>query len=167
MSPPEVWGPAVWTLFHVLVERINENSHPLLFLQLFQMIKRICTFLPCPDCAMDATIFLAKIKVQELKTKHALKNTIYIFHNYVNAKKYKPLFNYSDLNKYKSLNFSFVINNFFRHYNTRGNMRLIAESFQRQLVVKDLKKWLLTNIRSFIPEQKKIIINQNVVENKV
>ena len=25
MSPPEVWGPAVWRLFHKLAININEN----------------------------------------------------------------------------------------------------------------------------------------------
>ena len=28
MSPPEVWGPPIWTLFHVLAEKINERAYP-------------------------------------------------------------------------------------------------------------------------------------------
>ena len=27
MSPPEVWGPPVWTLFHVLSEKITDNAY--------------------------------------------------------------------------------------------------------------------------------------------
>ena len=45
MSPPEVWGPAVWTLFHTLAEKINEKAFPFIKGQLFGQIKRICLYL--------------------------------------------------------------------------------------------------------------------------
>lgn len=167
MSPPGVWGPSVWSLLHVLSERINENAFPFLFPQLFQFIKRICANLPCPDCAMDATIFLAKVKVQNIKTKSDLINLLYVFHNYVNKKKYKPLFNYGNLNIYKKLKLANVLNNFIINFNTKGNMNLIAESFQRQLLLKDFKKWMHYNIRAFIPVNKPIDIpDQPSIENK-
>ena len=101
MSPPEVWGPPIWNLFHTLIEKVNENAYPYISRQLFNIIVRICKFLPCPECSNDATLFLAKLKIENLKTKHDLKNTFYLFHNYVNAKKRKPLFNYANINIYK------------------------------------------------------------------
>ena len=61
MSPPEVWGPPIWTLFHTLVEKINERHHHLIYQQLFNIIKQICTYLPCPECSIDAVIFLSKV----------------------------------------------------------------------------------------------------------
>jgi hypothetical protein len=81
MSPPEVWGPAVWTLFHTLGEKINEEAYPYVSNELFKLIVRICKFLPCPECSTDASNFLAKIKISELKTKTDFKNTFYLFHN--------------------------------------------------------------------------------------
>ena len=63
MSPPEVWGPAVWTLFHTLIAKIDERAYPYISPQLFYMIVRICRFLPCPECSTDASNFLAKIKI--------------------------------------------------------------------------------------------------------
>ena len=97
MSPPEVWGPAVWSLFHTLAERVNAHIYPYIARQMFKMIVRICGFLPCPECSNDASNFLAKIKIENLKTKEDFKKTFYLFHNYVNAKKRKPLFNYSNI----------------------------------------------------------------------
>ena len=41
MSPPEIWGPPIWTLFHVLAERINENAYPFIYNSLFNYILRI------------------------------------------------------------------------------------------------------------------------------
>ena len=100
MSPPEVWGPAVWRLFHTLSYRINDNAYNVLAPQLFTLFVRICKFLPCPECSTDASNFLAKIKLSNMKNKTEFKNTFYLFHNYVNAKKRKPLFNYGYINIY-------------------------------------------------------------------
>ena len=151
MPPPEVWGPAVWRLFHTLAERINEHAYPHLSKELFQVISGICKFLPCPDCSSDAVRFLAKIKIQDLKTKTDFKNMLYLFHNYVNVKKRKPLFNYANMNVYKNYRLLPIFNNFVIHYNTKGNMRLLTESFQRQFVIKGCRKWLFSNIHFFIP----------------
>jgi hypothetical protein len=152
MSPPEVWGPAVWNLFHTLIEKVNEQAYPYISRQLFRIFVRICKFLPCPECSNDSSMFLAKIKIENLKTKNDLKNTFYLFHNYVNAKKRKPLFNYSYMSVYKRYKLIQIVNNFFISYNTKGNMKLLAESFQRQVVVKDFKNWFTSNIRAFFPQ---------------
>jgi hypothetical protein len=153
MSPPEVWGPAIWTLFHTLSEKVSEQAYPFIKGQLFAQIRRICGFLPCPECSADATNFLAKINVNDLKTKVEFRNTFYLFHNWVNAKKRKPLFNYSNLASYNNYGIIPVINNFISKYNTKGNMRLIAESFQRQIIISEFKSWFTKTILAFRPPQ--------------
>jgi hypothetical protein len=153
MPAPEVWGPATWTLFHVLAEKINEFVYPRIAGQLFDVIRRICSALPCPECAQDATIFLSKVKIQELRSKNDFKNMIYMFHNYVNAKKRRPLFNYANLEIYKRYNIVSVFNRFISVYHTKGNMRLLAESFQRQLIIKNIREWFSRNIYCFVPNQ--------------
>ena len=153
MSPPNVWGPAVWTLFHTLSEKVSEEAYPFIKFQLFSQIRRICGFLPCPECSADATKFLAKININDLKTKIDFKNVFYLFHNWVNAKKHKPLFNYSNLSSYNNYGIIPVINNFIHKYNTHGNMNLIAESFQRKLVVNEFKSWITKNFLAFKPPQ--------------
>ena len=151
MSPPEVWGPAVWRLFHTLSERLNDNAYNALSPQLFGFFVRICKFLPCPDCSNDASIFLAKIRFSDIKNKIEFKNTFYLFHNWVNAKKRKPLFNYGNINNYSKYRLVDVLNDFYAKYQTKGNMKLLTESFQRQFVVKDFNNWIKYTIAAFVP----------------
>ena len=164
MSPPEVWGPSIWRLFHTLAENINDNVYKYIYPQLFFQIQRICKFLPCPECSKDASIFLAKVKLSDLKTKTDFINILYLFHNYVNAKKKKPLFNYSNINIYKNYRIIYVVNNFIAVYNTKGNMKLIAESFQRQFIIKDFKNWIINNIKFFIPVSMQNTIQLNITD---
>ena len=151
MSPPEVWGPAVWTLFHTLAEKMNDDAYPFISHSLFNMIVRICKFLPCPECSIDASNFLAKINISNIKTKTEFKNTFYVFHNWVNAKKRKPIFNYSNISIYGRYNLIKIVNNFIANYQTKGNMKLLNESFQRKLIVTDFKNWFTRSIRAFMP----------------
>ena len=181
MSPPEVWGPAVWILFHTLIEKMNPDVYPYVIRSMFGAIVRICRFLPCPDCSRDASNFLAKINLKDYKTKDEFKNMMYLFHNWVNAKKRKPLFNYAKINMYANLHLPFVINNFIAKYNTKGNMKLLAESFQRSLVVKDFINWFTYHSKAFItapiiknnsqpllePIQEETIIEDNTAEEPV
>jgi hypothetical protein len=163
MSPPEVWGPAVWNLFHTLCERLNEDAFSHVAPSLFNMIVRICKFLPCPDCAADASNFLSNVRFTDLKNKTELKNLFYLFHNKVNFKKRKPLFNYANLSVYSNYNLIHVINTFIINYNTKGNMKLLSESFQRQFVLNDFKKWIKYVIRAFMPMPKPLPAPEPVV----
>jgi len=157
MSPPEVWGPPIWTLFHCIAEKIHPNAYPSLVGSAFSMIRQICKVLPCPECSQDASRFLGKINIQNYKTKHDFKVLFYLFHNYVNTKKRKPLFHFSKLTNYSNLNMNMVVNNFIHKYHTRGNMKLLTESFQRGFVVKNFIAWYKTNYLAFhvipIPQQ--------------
>ena len=169
MPSLEVWGPAVWTLFHTLAERVHEDAYPFIAKELFGQIVRICNVLPCPDCSTDASNFLAKITISTLKTKTDFKNLIYLFHNYVNAKKRKPLFNVMNLNMYNNYKLIPVVNNFLVNFNTKGNMNLINESFQRTLVINSFKKWISRNLRGFTSPNtiKKSIVEEPIVEEVV
>ena len=166
MSPPEVWGPPIWTFFHTLAEKVNEDYFLSIKTSLFFFIKRICNFLPCPDCSQHANRFLAKVDISKIKNKLDFKNMLYVFHNSVNKRKSKQLFSYENINVYKNYNVGVAFNNFVSVYHTKGNMNLIAESFQRNLLIKDLKVWLISNHKYFkstkkiIPSEK----NTNTIE---
>jgi hypothetical protein len=147
---PNKWGPPVWTLLHTLAEKITDIGYQRIGQQLFYHIYRICNSLPCPDCADHATRFLAKINPGSLKTKINLKNILYVFHNVVNARKRKPIFHTSSLEIYKSKNLNQVFANFIKVYNTRGNMKLLTESFQRDRVLAEFKKWFIANFHFFV-----------------
>jgi len=174
MSPPEVWGPAVWILFHTLAEKINPNAYQYVFPSLFNIIVKICKYLPCPECSSDASFFLAKVKISELKTKESFKRFLCVFHNTVNAKKRKQIFNYSYIGIYQKYNLIKVVKNFISQYQTKGNMKLLTESFQRQFVIKDFKFWFQKYIKAFltpcnVPKQppQPISVTENPLEEPV
>jgi hypothetical protein len=148
MSPSK-WGPPVWMLFHTLAEKITDLGFQQIGQQLFNHIYRLCNSLPCPDCADHATKFLAKVNVRTLQTKDNLKNLLYVFHNVVNSRKRKTIFHTNNLEIYKKKNLLNVYNNFLQVYHTRGNMRMLTESFQRQRVLGEFKKWFFTNFHFF------------------
>jgi hypothetical protein len=136
-------------------------------MQLFNQIKRICNYLPCPECSSDATKFLERINIHDIKSKNEFKNMLYLFHNWVNIKKQKPLFNHSNLETYNNYKLISVINNFISKYNTNGNMRLIAESFQRNIIIRDFKKWITSVNKAFItPKIDRTIISPDNVEEE-
>jgi hypothetical protein len=149
MVQPTIWGPPIWKLFHVLIEKIKEEHFPQIHMELFHFIKKISSYLPCPDCSQHATLFLSKVKPNQISNKNDFKNMLYVFHNQVNIRKRKPPFPYSQMEKYKQYNIIPVYNKFITVYNTKGNMKMLTESFQRQFVIQDFKKWLVKNLQSF------------------
>ena len=74
---------------------------------------------------------------------------MFILHNIVNIRKRKKLQETSILDKYKSINVIQAYNGFANVYRTKGNMRLLTDTFQRQLIISDFKKWLVANLINF------------------
>jgi len=148
---PNNWGPPIWMLFHSLAEKIKEDKFSEVGPQLFSMIKKVCTSLPCPDCSMHATAFMSRVNFSTVSTKTEFKHMLYIFHNVVNRRKNKPLFNVLGIANYSTTNLVVAFNNFVRVYQTRGNMKLLADSFQRNLILRDFRKWFMANFKNFDP----------------
>jgi hypothetical protein len=158
-----VWGPNVWSIIHTMAEQITDTAYQHIGNQLFYNIYKICSVLPCPECSTHAIKFLSKINVSSLKNKNDLKNMLYVFHNIVNSRNNKPIFHSNNLEIYKNKNLINVYNNFISVFNTRGNMKLLAESFQRQIVISQFKKWFVQNYHFFIERPKNI---QNILESE-
>ena len=148
---PNKWGPPIWTFFHTLAEKMNPDNFNQVFPSLFNFIVRICRVLPCPDCSQHATQFLSKINPAGVRNKDDFRNIMYIFHNVVNRRKNKPPFDRNILEAVYANNHPVIAyNNFVRVFHTRGNMKLLAESFQRKLVLSDFRKWFMQNIQFFL-----------------
>jgi hypothetical protein len=145
----KVWGPPIWTLFHVLAEKIHEDKFGVLKNALFHHFKSVCYNLPCPTCASHAKTFLAKINFAKINYKETFKNFLHTFHNTVNARKKTPAFDKSRLGEYKHVNLTSAFNNFLLVYNTKGNMMLLADSFQRSMILKNFKIWFFGNLSAF------------------
>jgi hypothetical protein len=146
MSPPEIWGPPVWRLFHTMAAQINDER---LIPTIMGHIKRICAYLPCPDCSKHATDFWSRVKSPT--TKQEMIDILYNFHNQVNYIKRKPPHNYDKIDDYGKINLVYAFNDFIRVYNTKGNMNQLTESFQREIIIKNFKLFMVTNIRKFCP----------------
>ena len=148
MSPNE-WGPPTWIFIHTLAEKIKEQSFPVIGQQMIQFIILICRNLPCPECAQHAKEFWTKVKIQNINSQQDLINLLFVFHNTVNKRKNLKPFKYDDLKYYKSRGVIESFNIFSRHFTTRGNMNLINESFHRNMMLGNLRTWLMNNVQNF------------------
>ena len=77
MSPSN-WGPSVWVLFHTLVSAVSDEGFLLLKTQIYHIICKISSILPCPECAHHASTLIKQIKIDSIKTKTDFKNVIYL-----------------------------------------------------------------------------------------
>lgn len=146
---PSTWGPPTWLFMHTLAETIKDTSFPVIGPQLILILIQICNNLPCPECALHAKQFWSKVKTDNIKNKEDLINLLFVFHNIVNKRKQLPAFKYEHLQYYKSKNVVDTYNIFSRNFNTRGNMKLINESFHRNMMLASLRSWLMANLIHF------------------
>ena len=146
---PAQWGPPTWALLHTLSEKIKESSYGIMGKNLILIIIQICNNLPCPTCAQHAKEFWSKVNINNLKTKTDLINLLYVFHNMVNKRNNSPAFKHSDLQIYKTKQLIPIFNNFSKNFTTRGNMKLLNESFHRNIMLKRFRTWFMNNINNF------------------
>jgi hypothetical protein len=142
MSPPSVWGPPIWTFFHVIASKANPERFQAFLRTWHPLMIKICGLLPCPECSMHATNFLQRVQLKDIPNKQAYENTLCFFHNSVNKRKMKPVVPISILDKYKTMDLKTVFKNFMKQYNVKGNMSQINESFRRNFIIKDIFAWM-------------------------
>ena len=92
------WGPCTWFLFHTLAEKIKEERFMELKPGLIDIIKNICSNLPCPDCKQHATAKIKTLNDKAINNKDSLKKALLLFHNEVNKRLNKPQFIWEELN---------------------------------------------------------------------
>lgn len=144
-----IWGPAIWNFLHTIVAKIKEDKYGEISQPLFFFIKRICGNLPCPECSLHASSFLGKVVFQRVSTKRDLMKLLCIFHNTVNIKKGKPIFAIENIDAYSKNNLIHAYNRFIAAFNTKGNMKLLADSFQRKIIIQEFRAWFFKNLHNF------------------
>ena len=146
------WGPQVWCFLHTLVSKINSDSFYLIGNQSLTYITKICSMLPCPDCSNHARMFFSRINPSFINTRQKLIDLIYLFHNDVNKRTKKTLqFPYSSLDIYENNNLYKCYNDFVKVYKINTSSKLNADTFQKEMLLKNLHKWLITNHSHFLP----------------
>lgn len=148
------WGNPTWALFHTLANHVSENSFPTIKNQLIHIIIQICKHLPCPECTIHAESFWKKTNLRLIQNKQDLITVLYVFHNCVNKRKHKEIFKFAQLSIYDSYNLMQVYNEFVRNFHTNGNMKLLSETFHRNTMLLQLKKWFMQNIHHFVRPRK-------------
>jgi hypothetical protein len=119
--PIELWGSNIWSLFHGLSCKINEEKFLYHKDRLIYIVKSICSTLPCPECSNDATAILNTFNFNNIKNKEDFKVFLLNFHNIINKKLKKPLYEYSNLDIYNNINMNALYTNFKLIYLTNSN----------------------------------------------
>jgi len=132
MSTRDEWGNITWLLFHTLATNVSENKFLEVRSTLIDIIKGICSNLPCPDCSHDATQILKIAYIQNIRTKEHFVEFLRQFHNIVNIKLRKRQISRNEvLSIYNKKNLAKIIQHFFYVYNkTSYNPTLLSHSFQ-------------------------------------
>lgn len=143
------WGPTTWAFFHTIVEGIKVEYYEQVHRELFIHIRNICQYLHCPECSAHASRYLKSIRSSQIKTHNDFKMVMYQFHNEVNRRKKKAIFDEKELNIYENKKISQTFNAFSQYYCKTGNLQQISQSFQRKLIIKDFINWLSKNREAF------------------
>ena len=151
MASKDTWGPATWTLFHTLAEKVKDANFNEMKAELLSFVKRICFNLPCPDCAAHATQFISKLTPDQFANKQNFKLFLFHFHNSVNMRTKKQPFTVEELNsRYSRANTFVVVPYFIKVYSHRNtNVRLLINSFHKDILIKDFIKWMRENSSKF------------------
>ena len=144
------WGEPTWIFLHTIAQKIKDDRFPAMREQILKKINIICRNLPCPDCSAHASKYLDTINFKTIVSKEDLKTFLWTFHNEVNKRKGIQVADRSVLHKYTTANTHNVINYFLIMYSDKSpSIKMIANDFYRQRLIKELQVWLIENLASF------------------
>ena len=145
------WGEAIWFLFHTLAEKIKDEHFQSKKYEMIELVKAICSNLPCPKCTDHATDYMQKLNIESIKTKRHWQDFLYQFHNEVNKRKNFPEFPREELDtKYQSASTVRVINYFLSTYKEKSrNVQMIATEMSRMRILRNARVWLTNNLSCF------------------
>ena len=149
----KTWGPCTWYLFHTLAEKVKDESFPLIKESLISLIIRICSNLPCPECAGHAKQKMGTLNVNSIRSKRDLQLMLLSFHNEVNQRIKNPIFTEQQLDeKYKTAITSSIIQYFIQTWQKPNpNPKLLTASFHKGQVIKEFMTWWTANYVHFMP----------------
>ena len=138
------WANPTWFFFHTLIEKMHPNHYLVVKEEVMYHIKKICSMLPCPECAAHATSYMNNIRTPN--TKEECKQMLYIFHNSVNVRTHKPVYDYVALNLYERVNLPVCYQLFRQQFVKKtNNPKMFLESMSRTRYITDLDTWLKRN----------------------
>lgn len=151
VKKPMKWGEPTWFFFHTIAEKVKPEFFNESREDIFDIIRQVCSTLPCPNCAQHATEYMQKIRFQNIRTKEDLQIMLWAFHNEVNKRKGFALFPMEALSeKYSKAMTRNIIQLFlYHHADKHASFRMIADDYFRTRTVSNLKVWFIKNIQIF------------------
>ena len=144
------WGEITWIFLHTIAEKIKDKDYQHEKLVLLNLVKRICSNLPCPDCKQHAVHFMKRVNITHIATKIDFKILLFNFHNEVNGRLKKEIPDQTILERYKQIDMVETCKKFIRIFSRPvHNNRLMMDSLNRNLFMKDLLKYLENNMDKF------------------
>jgi len=146
----KTWGPCTWFLFHTLAEKIREEHFMKLKPELINIVKNICSNLPCPECKQHAMAKIKTLNDKAINEKESFKKALLIFHNEVNQRLNKPQFSIEELNnKYSKGKLVDIILYFRQQWNIKiGNPKLMNEALHRKMMLDELHTWCVKYVNA-------------------
>ena len=135
-----------------LAEKVKEENFVSVKDSLFTMIKRICSNLPCPECAGHAQHKLASLNVKNIRSKRDLQLMLLSFHNEVNKRVGNPMFTEQQWMKNTRLLIQAILFNIFTDMaKPNANPKLLTVGLHKSQALKEFKIWWSTNHIRFGP----------------
>lgn len=138
------WGTPTWYFFHSLAEHISENLYNTKKLEVCNIIKMVCSNLPCPECRQHAVLYTKSLTPRNVPTKKHLQDYLFNFHNSVNMRLNKGQFRDYDKYKLSKLEHIFKLFNDKMIHN-RYNNRKFNETLSRKNMMHQITNFLNTN----------------------
>ena len=152
MATKKEWGNATWYLFHTLSFKMKDQYFDELKNDFLNICLNICTNLPCPDCSDHAVAIMKNLNRDNIKTKKDLQLFFFDFHNSVNRRVRKPVFNEEQMFMYhKAITNNIVFNYITIMSKNQNNIKLLSNSFHRDMTMNYFKKWITHNGSKFNP----------------
>ena len=152
MATKKEWGNATWYLFHTLSFKMKDEYFAELKNDFLNICTKICATLPCPDCSEHAGKIMYNVKRDNIKTKKDLQLFFFDFHNTVNRRVKKPIFEENNMFMYHKAITKNIIYNYITIMSRKyHNTKLLSNSFHRDMSMNDFKKWIAHNSNKFNP----------------
>ena len=145
----EIWAVPTWVFFHTIAEKINEGFLKNNATNVLIFIKLVCNNLPCPHCREHASHYLSQVKPHHIDTKEKLKDLFFTFHNDINGRLRKPIFQKKNLAKFKNGRLDVIYRLFIfgltKKYGQTLLPGVIMRTLRRKNAGNQIKKWCEQN----------------------
>ena len=137
------WGYYIWIFLHNFANKIDNDYFCKNKNFVIDTIKLICISLPCYLCSDHAKLKFNNYNFNTIKEKNDLKKFLFDFHNHINKKLNKQVYDLSVLNKYDNCDFNISCNNYFKiidiNNDNNNNSKLMLHKFHNKNNLNNIK----------------------------